>query len=77
MFDALLCYGFAVSIIRAGYLGLVADLLRQASGSCRQIGAAAIGFARRRASAAAHLRRADDTTLRRLARLETYVTSMT
>lgn len=75
MFDMLLCYGFAANVIRAGYLGLVADLFRQAWATCRELGVAA---ARRPSRGGAPiLRTAGEIVLRRLARLETYVTSMT
>ena len=39
MLDMLLCYGFAATMIRAGYLGLVGDLFRQVWASCRWFGA--------------------------------------
>ena len=77
MFDVLLCYGFTANMIRAGCLGLVGDFFLQAWASCRQIGVAAAATTRSRSHSGATLRRASDITLRRLARLETYVTSMT
>ena len=77
MFDVLLCYGFTANMIRAGYLGLVADFLRQVWASSRRFGTAAAAIARSRSHSRATLRLASDITLRRLARLETHVTSMT
>ena len=77
MFDVLICYGFAANMIRAGYLSLVGDLFRQAWLSCRQFGAAAAAVVRRPAlSGTPRPSRTSGMTLRRLARLETYVTSM-
>jgi hypothetical protein len=76
MFDVLLCYGFTANMIRAGYVGLVSDLIRQAWASCRQVAAAAIGRRPSRGSAT-RLRHAGEIARRRLTRLETYVTSMT
>jgi hypothetical protein len=78
MLDVLLCYGFAANMIRAGYFGLVADFFRQLWVACRWLGAAiAAGIRRLSRGRAARLRRVNEITLRRLARLETYVTSMT
>jgi hypothetical protein len=78
MLDVLLCYGFTANMIRAGYFGLVADFFRQVWAACCRLRAATAAGARRLSRGrAAHLRRASETTLRSLARLETYVTSMT
>jgi hypothetical protein len=78
MLDMLLCYGFAATMIRAGYLGLVGDLFRQVWASCRWFGAVVAAGARRPSlGGAAYLRAAGEITLRRLARCEFHVTSMT
>lgn len=78
MLDMLLCYGFAANMIRAGYLGLAGDLFRQVWASCRWFGAVVAARARRSSlNGAACLRAAGEITLRRLARCEFHVTSMT
>ncbi len=77
MLDVLLCYGIAANMIRAGYLGLVADLLRQVWAACRQFVAVATTVRRPWRSGADQFRRAGESTPRRLARLETYVISVT
>jgi hypothetical protein len=77
MFDVLLCYGLTANMIRAGYLALVGDFFLQAWAGCRRIGARAAAIPRWRSHSGATLRRASDITLRRLARVETYITSMT
>ena len=69
---------FAATVIRAGYLGLVGDLFRQVWASCRWFGAVVPAGARRPSlGGAAYLRAAGEVTLRRLARCEFHVTSMT
>jgi hypothetical protein len=75
MFDVLLCYGFAANVIRAGYLGLVTDLFRQAWATCRELGVAA--GRRLSRGRAPILRGAGQIVSRRLARPEAYVASMT
>ncbi len=76
MFDVLLCYGFATNVIRAGYLGLVGDLFREAWANCRRLGAAAKSMVRGPLCCrTAYLRRANGFIVRRLLRLETHVTS--
>jgi hypothetical protein len=78
MLDMLFCYGIAANLIRAGYLGLVSDLFRQIWSDCRRFGAVATAGARRPSqSGSAQLRTSGEITLRRLARLEIHVTSMT
>jgi hypothetical protein len=78
MLDMLLCYGFAATVIRAGYLGLVGDLFRQVWASCRWFGAVVAARARRSSlNGAACLRAAGELPLRRLTRREIRVTSMT
>ena len=64
MLDVLLCYGFAATMIRAGYVGLVADLFRQVWAACRDLGAT-------------YFRLPSEIMFRRRSRLETHVTSMT
>jgi hypothetical protein len=75
MLDLLLCYGFAAHMVRAGYFALVTDLFRQAWATCRGLGVAAMRHPSR--SGALFFRGAGQIVLRRPARLETHVTSMT
>ncbi|MFZ2064410.1 MAG: hypothetical protein WAV27_00355 [Xanthobacteraceae bacterium] len=78
MLDMLLCYGFAANMIRAGYLGLVGDLFRQLWASCHRFGAVVATGARRPSlSGAAYIWAGRRNPLRRLARCEIHVTSMT
>jgi hypothetical protein len=74
MLDVLLCYGFAAQMVRAGYFALVTDLFRQAWGTCRGLGAAAARLPTR--GSALTPRGAGEIVLRRLDRIETFVTSM-
>ncbi len=75
MLDVLLCYGFAVQIIRTGYFALVTDLFRQAWATCRGLVIAAARLPSR--NGAPILRNAGEIVVQRLVRLETQFTSMT
>ena len=76
MLDLLFCYGVVANMIYAGYFGLVADLFRKVWSTRRYGVAAASAALWRRAGRALTGNIRGDVT-QRMARLETYVTSMT
>jgi len=75
MLDMLFCCGVVANMIQVGYFHLAADLFRKIGSSCRGCLAAAAGFRPRSGTAIAG--RASKSINRRLARLESYVTSTT